>query len=79
MRQEESEMKATLEFDLPEAEAQLKNALDGGKWRAVVEDLAQELRNKIKYGELTQERADAYAEMRDYLYESMEDLNLFFE
>ena len=43
-------MRIILDFDEDEAEA-ARTAIDGGKWRAVVAELSQELRNKSKWGD----------------------------
>ena len=42
-------MKATLEFDCPDEEQQLQLAIDGYKWKAVVEEVDTSLRNMAKY------------------------------
>lgn len=41
--------KVILEFDSFEDSQELKDALDGGKWKNVVWELNQYLRNKIKH------------------------------
>lgn len=42
-------MKAILEFDLPEEAAEHQAALDGYKWKAVVDDMRQYLHTQEKY------------------------------
>lgn len=42
--------KATLEFNLPDEEAQHKDALEGAAWKVAMWDLDQTLRDAIKYG-----------------------------
>ena len=43
-------MRIILDFDEDEAEA-ARTAIDGDKWRGVVAELSQELRNKSKWGD----------------------------
>ena len=47
-------MKATLEFKLPDEQANLQLAMDGHVWKAVVDDIDRHLRNKAKYEDLTE-------------------------
>lgn len=41
--------KITLEFDAIEEAQEARNAINGGRWKALVWDLDQKLRNTIKY------------------------------
>ncbi len=45
-------MKVTLEYDFPVEEAELQTALDGYKWKSVIEGVDQRLRNMVKYDEI---------------------------
>ena len=47
-------MKASLKFNLPDEEQALQLAIDGHKWKAVIEEVDQNLRNKAKYEDLTE-------------------------
>ena len=42
--------KVILEFDAAEEALEARTALDGNKWKALVWDLDQKLRNTTKYG-----------------------------
>lgn len=42
--------KITLEFDAIEEAQEARNAINGGKWKALVWELDQKLRNTTKYG-----------------------------
>ena len=42
--------KITLEFDAIEEAQEVQNAINGGKWKALVWDLDQKLRQTTKYG-----------------------------
>jgi hypothetical protein len=57
---EGEDMKAILEFDLPEEQQQFDEAANGTKWRGVVEELDRRLRQVVKYGE---DDADSVAAM----------------
>ena len=43
-------MKATLEFTLPEEASEHEDALNGSRWKALVWEIDQALRSRIKYG-----------------------------
>ena len=60
-------MKATLEFNLPEDEADLKYALAGLDALLAIDDLLNEIRNSLKYdsGELSKWQAEVYDEDED--------------
>lgn len=67
-------MKATLEFSLPDEEAEHRAALDGAKWQAVVAELDQRLRQIAKYREGDEaERADW---ARKLLHELLDEYGL---
>lgn len=42
-------MKATLRFTLPEEQAEFNDAVNGGKWKLVLQELDDDLRTSIKY------------------------------
>jgi hypothetical protein len=42
-------MKVTIEFDGLEEQEELQSAIDGGKWKALVWEIDQELRKVVKY------------------------------
>ena len=69
-------MKAMLRFDLPEEELEHQTALDGWKWRTVVEELDNHLRNKLKYEDLTEEDDEIYQSVRDELHSIMNNQNV---
>ena len=70
-------MKALLEFDLPEDESEHRLAIDGWKWKSVVIDIADKLRNALKYEEGLTPETDAYLEkFREEVFQLMGDHNL---
>lgn len=64
-------MKATLSFNLPEEAEEHRLALDGHKWRTVVEEVDRELRNVAKHGEDPAANHAAWA--RELLYSVIEE------
>ena len=69
-------MKAKLEFDLPEEQDDFEVASNGWKYRSVLFDLDNFLRNKLKYEKLTEEQDKAYSEVRELLWNTLRDDNL---
>ena len=72
--------KVTLEFDFHEEEANLKDALDGYKWRKVVWEIDSKLRNEIKYNEnLNKQVRKSYEQLRSEIREILNDNELLME
>jgi len=74
-------MKAILEFNLPEDQADFELATNGSKWWNVCWGMDQWLRQQYKYmpdEEYSEDRYNAYIEARDKLREIMNenDVNL---
>jgi hypothetical protein len=73
-------MKAILEFNLPDEQSDFDNAVDGYKWSLVAWELDQHLRSQLKYNdELTEEQHDTCQEIRDKLWDILGDKNLSFD
>jgi hypothetical protein len=74
-------MKAILEFNLPDDQQDFDLATKGLKFWSVLWELDQSLRSKTKYApdSLSQDKYDAYQEIRDELRELMIDNNLSFD
>jgi hypothetical protein len=70
--------KAILEFNLPEDQYDFEQAVNASKYRTILWDLDQFLRNKTKYAsdETTEEQLTAYYELRDELHKLMEEHNV---
>ena len=77
-------MKATMEFSLPREGSELKQAMNGGLYKGVLDDLLNEVRSLLKYGEAGQTKVvdmdnadDALSWVRtrasELLYEAKED------
>ena len=71
-------MKATLEFNLPENQQEYNLANNALNFWRVLYELDKDLRTKTKYAEdnLPQDKYDAYQEIRDMLHELMTDNNV---
>ena len=76
-------MKVTLEFDGIEEQDNIREALDGYKWKSVVWDLDQKLRATIKYdygilleGSATETEKEIAEKLREFIREILNDYNL---
>ena len=68
-------MKAILEFNLPEEEDEHLTAVKAGDWQMALWDVDQKLREIVKHGD-DDKRADWAQELRDYLYEQLNERGL---
>jgi hypothetical protein len=71
-------MKAILEFNLPEDELDLSNAINGNKFKLILWDMDQHLRNMVKYSE-NEEEVRVAEELRDKLQEYFSQYNISIE
>jgi len=70
-------VKALLEFNLPEDQADHRVAIDGWRWKYVVTDIADKLRSALKYDDKLTPETDAYLEkFREELFQMLDDHNL---
>jgi len=76
-----NDMKAILEFNLPDDQQDFDLAINGMKFWSVLYDLDQSLRTKTKYApdSLPQDKYDAYQEIREELRELMSNNNISFD
>ena len=72
-------MKATLEFNLPDEDAEFRQAQDGGYWELVAWNMDEYLRGRIKYEELPEHVETALQLARDKLHELMDEHGLNFQ
>ena len=70
------EMKAILEFNLPEDEEQFNAANKSMDWALLAWDIDQLLRNKLKYSDLLPNTRAELEEIRDTLNEMLADRGL---
>jgi hypothetical protein len=66
-------MKATLEFNLPEDQAEHYCAIKGADMLNVLWELKAELRSMLKYGEITSEQYDIVEQIQTFLLSSLND------
>ena len=66
-------MKATLEFNLPEEQAEHYCAIKGSDMLNVLWELKAELRSMLKYGELPEQQYEIVEKIQDFLLSSLND------
>ena len=70
-------MKATLEFNLPDDQIDFNDAVNGQRWRLMVWNFDQYLRSELKYNDkLSSEQYKVYEQVRDTLWQKMNEDNL---
>lgn len=71
-------MTAQLTFNLPEESAEHQTAIDGWKWRTIVDDILQNLRQDLKHNveNLTADQQRVLENMRGYIYQRLTEDNL---
>lgn len=69
---------ATLTFNLPEESVDHQTAIDGWKWRTIVDDILQNLRQDLKYNveNLTDDQQKVLENMRGFIYQRLTEENL---
>lgn len=65
-------MKAILEFE-DEEKHEFEDAVNGYKFKLILWDLDQHLREKLKYGDCKEDEYDAYDKIREMLYDLLAD------
>ena len=69
--------KATLTFQLPEEDVEFFQASNGWKWRMIVSDILQNIRQDVKYSQKTTEEQKRILEnMRSFIFQRMSEENL---
>lgn len=66
-------MKATLEFNLPEDDAEFYCANKGSAMLNVLWELKSELRSMRKYGDLPQQQYEIVEKIEEFLFRSLND------
>ena len=69
----QNNMKATLEFNLPEDQAEHYCAIKGADMLNVLWELKTELRSMLKYGELPEQQYKIVEQIQGYLIHSLND------
>jgi hypothetical protein len=74
---ERKQMKATLEFELPQDAFEHQTAIDGWKWRMIVNDISENLRTDLKYNNnLHHEAAKNLESLRSFIFQRMTEENI---
>jgi len=70
--------KATLEYDLgnPDDVEELQISMDGNKYRGVLWDIDQALRDELKYHELSEEVAEKLQLYRDMIHRKLDEAGI---
>jgi hypothetical protein len=66
-------MKATIEFNLPDDQAEHYCAIKGADMLNVLWELKAELRAMLKYGELPEQQYEIVEKIQDFLMSSLDD------
>jgi hypothetical protein len=66
-------MKATLEFNLPEDQAEHYCAIKGADMLNALWELKAELRSMLKYGELPDQQYEIVEKIQNFLLSSLDD------
>ena len=66
-------MKAILEFNLPEEQAEHYCAIKGADMLNVLWELKAELRSMLKYGELPEQQYEIVEKIQNFLLSSLDD------
>lgn len=69
-------MKAILEFNLPEEEAEFKQAANAGDMYCAIFEFSQYLRKKLKYEDLSEQEIKTYEEVKAEFLEIMDEHNV---
>lgn len=74
-------MKVTIEFNLPDQQDKLEDFMDGGKWKYVVREIDERMREMLKWNSenLDESQLLVVRQMRSMLlqYLEQENLNLY--
>ncbi len=72
--------KATITFNLPDEQQEFMDAVHASDYKAVICDLDQKLRSKIKYDDTIDNQTElAYQSVRDILYGLLEQYRVSLE
>jgi len=73
-------MKATLEFTLPEEAQEFRTAINGWKFKSVLNEINEDLRSKIKWqDDMPDEVRFALQAVRDDMYQRLSEHNINLE
>lgn len=71
---------ATLTFDLPEEDSEFSHASNGWKWRMIVGEILDNIRQDVKYSQdTTEEQKKVLENMRAYIFGRMSEEGLLLD
>jgi len=70
-------MEAILKFNLPEESEDFEYAMNGVKYKIVIDDFMNHLRSKLKYEDLSPELHDEIDKLRDTLVSLLHERNIY--
>lgn len=71
---------ATLTFDLPEEDSEFSHASNGWKWRMIVGEILNNIRQDVKYSQdTTEEQKKVLENMRSYIFGRMSEEGLLLD
>ena len=71
---------ATLTFDLPEEDVEFSHASNGWKWRMIVGEILDNIRQDVKYSQdTTEEQKKVLENMRSYIFGRMSEEGLLLD
>lgn len=71
---------ATLTFDLPEEDSEFSHASNGWKWRMIVGEILNNIRQDVKYSQdTTEEQKKVLENMRTYICGRMSEEGLLLD
>ena len=72
-------MKAIIEFELPQDAAEHQTALDGWKWRMILNETCESIRRDLKYNDLPDGAYKALDSLRGFIFQRLAEENLSFD
>ena len=69
-------MTAALTFNLPEESVEHQDAIDGWKWKSVVNRTLEEIRHELKYNNPSEETGKKWEQMRACIFSWLAEENL---
>ena len=69
-------MTASLTFNLPEESTEHQDAIDGWKWKSVVNRTLEQIRNELKYNNPSEETGKMLEQMRACIFSWLAEENL---
>lgn len=71
---------ATLTFQLPEEDGEFSQAANGWKWRMIINEVLDNIRQDVKYSQdTTEDQKKVLENMRTYIYTRMSEEGLLLE